>query len=336
MNGSYFHYDEVMDWEHAPAGYRYADVSDVALDSNDDVYLLTRYDTRVCIYDRDGNFIKSWGETVIGQGCHGIAVAPDSTVYIVDWAEHCIARFTNDGELLGFIGKPRVASDTGVDPNLGNVFDILESIKYGGPPFNGPTKLAFGPHGDFFVSDGYRNARIHHFSTEGQLIKSWGEPGSRPGQFRNPHYVHVTDDNRVLVADRENHRIQVFDAEGRFLDQYPVQRPSAVCTDANGLIFVAALEFTPGLNRSFGPHIDRFLPGLLCVLDRNGALLLQQPLRTCPGDIAGANGIAVDSRGDVYVAEVPYSMYESRDKIPVDCHAIHKFRRTSMPDVGGQ
>src|SRR5438477_273239 len=81
------------------------------------------------------------------------------------------------------------------------------------------------PGGDLYVTDGYGNARVHRFSAEGRLLQSWGEPGAGPGQFNLPHGIAVLADGRVLVADRENDRIQLFDPEGKYLDQWTqVQR----------------------------------------------------------------------------------------------------------------
>src|SRR5439155_15039166 len=108
----------------------------------------------------------------------------------------------------------------------------LESIIRGGPPFNRPTNLAVAPSGDVYVSDGYGNCRVHRYAADGKLIGSWGEPGSGPGQFILPHSVWVAADGRVLVADRENDRIQVFSPSGEYLTEWGALRPTDVCTDA--------------------------------------------------------------------------------------------------------
>ena len=81
-------------------------------------------------------------------------------------------------------------------------------------PFNYPTEMVLGPSGDIYVSDGYRNSRVHRFSADGRLIDSWGEPGTGSGEFNLSHAVAVSPDGRVYVCDRENSRLQVFTQDG--------------------------------------------------------------------------------------------------------------------------
>ena len=104
-----------------------------------------------------------------------------------------------------------------------------------GRPFNRPTKAAFAPDGSMYVSDGYGNARIHHFDPDGKLIRSWGEPGVGPEEFKLPHYVIVRRDGRVLVADREADRLQLFEPDGTWLASFEdVRRPTAMVELADG------------------------------------------------------------------------------------------------------
>jgi DNA-binding beta-propeller fold protein YncE len=85
-----------------------------------------------------------------------------------------------------------------------------------GEPFHRCTHTAFSPQGDLYISDGYGNSRVHKFSPNGKLLFSWGEPGTDPGQFNIPHNICCDSDGWVYVADRENHRVQVFDGNGRY------------------------------------------------------------------------------------------------------------------------
>jgi DNA-binding beta-propeller fold protein YncE len=86
--------------------------------------------------------------------------------------------------------------------------------------FNKPTDIAFAANGDFFVSDGYGNSRVVKFTRAGKYIKAWGKRGTGPGEFNLPHQVQIDSKGLVYVSDRENNRIQIFDAEGRFLRQW--------------------------------------------------------------------------------------------------------------------
>lgn len=324
-----FGYQAIEGWEQLPGGYVHRDVSGVAVDSRDRVHLITRGDPRVIVYERGGAFVKSWGEATFTQRTHGITIGPDDSVYTADDGDHTVRKFTPDGEQLMVIGTPGVPSDTGYDINKG-----LTSITHGGPPFNRPTNVAIAPNGELYVSDGYGNARVHRFTTDGKLIQSWGEPGIGPSQFNLPHGLCVAADGRVLVADRENDRIQLFSPDGKYLDQWThVQRPTDIFIDQEGLIYVSELWWRVG-QRSFvhGP-IRHDLPGRVSVLDPNGNVLLRWASadRCAPGNFVAPHAICVDSRGDLYVGEVTYTFGVLPGLVSPDCHTFQKLAREGSP-----
>ena len=440
-------YEVVKGWEQLPQGWRHRDVSGVAVDSNDRVYLLTRTDTRVIVYDRDGTFIQSWGEGIFTDRTHclrfaadgslytvddgdhtvrrfspegkplmtlgtpgvpsdtgydesfwgrdtyrgcasitrggppfnkptGVAIAPsgdlyvcdgyanarvhrfsaegkliqswgegiftdrthclrfaaDGTLYTVDDGDHTVRRFSPEGKLLMTLGTPRVPSDTGYNEKFWghDTYRGCASITHGGPPFNKPTGIAIAPTGELYVSDGYANARVHRFSAEGKLIQSWGEPGPGPGQFNLPHGIFVVPDGRVFVADRENERVQIFNADGKYLTEWTdVQRPTDVFVDRDGLVYVSELGWRAG-DRSFarGP-IEKAIPGRMSIFDLDGKLVTRwggaDPCAA--GSFCAPHAMSVDSRGDLYVAEVVHSFAGKRGLAPPDCHTFQKFTR---------
>src|SRR5947209_6893366 len=221
--GSVPAYAPVEGWERLRPGFAHRDVAAVAVDAGGRVYLFCRGDHPVLVYERDGRFVRSWGEGVFTMRAHGITVAPDDTLWFTDDGDQTVRRFTRDGRLLQTIGTSGRGSDTGYDGKS------VTSIARGGPPFNRPTNLAVAPNGDLYVSDGYGNARVHRFSATGELIQSWGEPGTGRGQFMLPHGIAVHADGRVFVCDRENDRIQIFAAVGTWLGEIAtVQRPTQV------------------------------------------------------------------------------------------------------------
>ena len=261
-------YEAVTNWERIPAGYTHPDVAAVAVNSKGRVYLFCRAEHPVLMYERDGRFVGSWGEGIFSMRTHGITIAPDDSVWCTDDAGHSVRKFTPDGKLLLTLGdnagKP---SDSGYDGSN------LTTITRGAPPFNRPTNLTVAPNGDLYISDGYGNARVHRFSPSGQLLASWGEPGTGPGQFMLPHGIAVDATGTVFVCDRESDRIQVFTAEGRFIREITdVQRPTQVVL-ARGRMYVSELGWRAG-QRSFrhGP-IERDLPSRVSVLDANGAVV---------------------------------------------------------------
>ena len=316
---------EVLEgWEKLPEHYVHKDVDGVATDSRDRVYLLTRGDARVIVYERDGTFVTSWGEDIFTPRTHGICIGPDDSVWTVDDGDHTVRKFTPEGKQLMVIGTPGVASDTGYDGKT------VQSIKRGAPPFNRPTDAAVAPNGDLYVVDGYGNARVHHFTPNGKLIRSWGEPGTGPGKFHLPHAVFVAHDGRVLVADRENDRIQFFSPEGDYLDQWThVQRPTDIYIDRDGLVYVSELWWRVGQSSFVHGSIKHDLPGRVSVLDLKGNVLLRwcSADRCAAGNFIAPHTLCVDSRGDLYVGEVTYTFGVKNGLVPADAHTFQKFMR---------
>jgi DNA-binding beta-propeller fold protein YncE len=328
-------YELVPEWEQLPNGFRHLDVADVAVDASDNVFVLARSDARVIVYDREGKFRYSWGENVLTDRPHGITIAA-GLVYCADDRDHTVRIFTPEGEQKGLLGTSGVASDTGADRALPGIFERTASIVRTGPPFNRPTKAAIGAAGEIYVSDGYGNARIHKFSPDLELLLSWGEPGVGRGQFHVPHAVCVTPDQRVLVADRENDRIQVFTNEGQFLTEWAhVQRPAALATDSAGLIYVAENSWLVG-DRSWtrGP-IAADEPGRVTILQPDGTLVARLGVARdawdpcAPAQFSAPHGIAVDSHGDLYVAEVTHTHLGGHRGLSDSCHTLQKFRRVN-------
>jgi DNA-binding beta-propeller fold protein YncE len=323
-------------WEQLPAGYLHPDVAAVDVDADGRVYLFCRGDHPVMVYERDGRFIRSWGEGVFTLRAHGITVAPDGAIWCIDDADHTVRKFTTAGELLMTIGTPRRPSDTGYDGvNHG-------SVKRAAGPFNRPTNLAVAANGDLYVSDGYGNARVHRFSAKGQLIRSWGEPGSGPAQFRLVHAVAVHADGRVFVCDRENDRIQIFSHEGEYLSEWSsVQRPTQIVFDGRGRAIVSELTWRAGMTSFRKGPVAKSLASRVAILDMTGTVLARlgdegpidetwgaaDPCR--PGNFCAPHDLALDPNGDLYVAEVTYTIGVSKNLVPATCHTIQKLKAVS-------
>jgi DNA-binding beta-propeller fold protein YncE len=316
-------YEVVEGWEQLPKGYEHRDVAGVACDGEDRVYLICRGDHPVMVYDRNGRFLRSWGEGEFTYRTHGIMVAPNGTIFCTDDGNHTVRQFTPEGKLLMTLGIMNTPSDTGYDGK-----DTM-SIKRGAGPFNRPTNIAIGPNGDLYISDGYGNSRVHRFSASGQLKRSWGEPGRGPGQFHLPHGIACAKDGRVFVCDRESDRIQIFSPDGEFLSEWTdTQRPTHLCFDAQGRAVVTELWWHEGdVSQSLGP-IRKALHARVSVFGENGKVLARwgTPQATDPGSFAAPHGLALDSRGDLYVSEVTWTFAVSRGRAPADCHTFQKFR----------
>src|SRR5437899_9535540 len=204
-------YRVVENFAKLPEGWELTDVASVAVDSKDRVYVFNRGAHPMVVLDREGNFITSWGEGLFARA-HGLYIDADDNLYCTDDGDHTVRRCTTDGRVLLTIGIPNKPA-----PFMS------------GEPFRRCTHTALSPKGEIYVSDGYGNARIHKFAPDGQRLMSWGEPGADPGQFNLPHNLACDADGWVYIADRENHRVQVFDGNGRFETQWhDMHRPSGL------------------------------------------------------------------------------------------------------------
>ena len=323
-------FDVVADWERLPEGVTHRDVTGVAVDSQDRVYLFTRYPHRILVCERDGSFIRSWGDDVFTMA-HGITIGPDDRVYCVDNGDHSIRVFTLDGTPVMTLGVPGEASDTGYDPKPPYDVHMCECISYPGGPFNRCTNLAVAPNGELYVADGYGNCRVHRFTADGELIQSWGEIGTGPGEFHLPHGIACDAAGRVLVCDRENDRIQIFSPDGDYLDQWTdIQRPCDLAIDGDGLIYVAELWRPKGKKSFVHGEMLEDKPGRVSVLAPDGRVLARwggsSDARHMPGNFIAPHSITVDRHGDVYVAEVPYSFAIRPGWIP-EAHGDHQIQK---------
>ena len=276
------------DWAKLPDGWSFNEVGSVGVDGRDNVYVFSRSAHPLIVFDRDGNFLRSWGEGVFVRP-HGVFMGPDDTIYLTDDGDHTVRQFTLDGKLLMTIGNPQKPA-----PYMS------------GDMFNRCTHTALSPEGDLYVSDGYGNARVHKFAPDGKWLLSWGASGTKPGQFNLPHNICCDGDGWVYVADRENHRVQVFDGKGKYETQWNnLHRPSAMYMAPGKRCPVCYIgECGPVMS------VNRRAPNLgprLSIVDNQGKLLARIGdihAGNAPGQFISPHGLAVDSRGDLYVGEV--------------------------------
>ena len=287
-------YEVVEGWDKLPDGWTYREAAAVGVDSKDNVYVFSRGEHPIIVYDRDGNFLRSWGEDLFVRA-HGITMGPDDTIYCTDDDDHTVRKCTLDGRVLLTLGVP------------GHPAPFMS-----GDPFNKCTHVALDPdNGDIYVADGYRNAKVHKYSPDGKLLFSWGEPGTGPSEFNIVHNIATDRDGWVYVADRQNKRIQVFDPNGRYEAQWVnFARANCVCTSRTRERLAYVGELFSGVSTNvagmrIGPRIS--------VLDMDGKVLARLGDQTFggePGRFYAPHAIAVDSRGDIYLAETSRSETE--------------------------
>ena len=195
-------YEPVENWAKLPPGWSFKEIGGVGVDRNDNVFVFNRGEHPMIVFDREGNFLRSFGEGLFPRA-HGVFMAPDDTIWLTDDGDHTVRQCTLEGKVLltlGISGKPA--------PFMS------------GEPFHRCTHTAMSPQGDIYVSDGYGNSRVHKYAPNGKLLLSWGGPGTDPGEFNIAHNITCDADGWVYVADRENHRVQVFDGNGKYETQW--------------------------------------------------------------------------------------------------------------------
>lgn len=283
-----YQYESVDDWPSIPIP---GIASDVATDSADLVYVATRtkqsfdyYTGAILVFDRNGKFLKAFGEEKL-RTPHHIWISEEDEIFLSDSFDHVIRKYNTAGELLQVLGTPGQAGMTG-------------------QPFNQPTSAVLAPKsGDIYVSDGYRQSRCHRFSCDGELKLSWGSgewleynfavfgndppAGTGPGEFKLPHGITVDSNDRVYVMDRENDRIQLFDENGKYEDEWEIISPNQAVIDENGVMHSAS-GGQVWLTTLDGKHMGSW--------GQRGGESWQFT--------GGPHGLSMDSHSDVYVGQV--------------------------------
>ncbi len=304
-------FEAQIDWHQLPDGMTLHETPGVAVDADDRLFALTRNtDNPVLVFDSDGSFVRTFGAGTFSARTHAITIAPDGSVFCVDDGRHTVTKWAPEGELLLTIGRPDEPAE-----------------KFSGEPFNRPTDVAVASDGSLYISDGYGNARVHHYSAEGELLHSWGSPGIDRGQFMCPHNISIDADDRLYVADREALRVQVFDGEGTLLDVWhDVHRPCGLTVGQDGLVYIGELNGVALMDGALG------IGHRVSVYDRSGTLLGRFGAveeGSDAGQFIAPHSVAVDSRGDVYVGEVSYTIAGSRLDPPRELKSLNKLVRTA-------
>ena len=290
-------YKEVPEWPQnvlnaagTPGGpWNFIQVSGVAVNSNGNILVLHRGAHPIMEFESDGKYVRSWGDGMFSEGkvgaiaaadrvpgralysaiygpagcdscgAHSIRVDPEHNIWVIDAPGHVIYKMNQQGKILLQLGHKGVAGA-------------------GHDTFNLPTDVAFAPNGDFYISDGYAGNRVVKFSRDGRYLLEWGTRGTGPGQFELVHAVQTDAEGRVYVSDRETHRIEVFDPNGKFITEWPV------------LEAVSALVMTK----------DQKLWAGAVLLNLKGEVLARLP----GGTAAGGHAVAATDSGDVYLAQL--------------------------------
>jgi DNA-binding beta-propeller fold protein YncE len=270
-----------------PAPWNLIQASSVAVTAKGTVLVLHRGAHPILEFDTSGKFLRSWGDGMISEGkvaaipeanwaptrshysavygpagctscgAHSVRVDPQGNIWVVDATGHVIYKMNQDGKELMRLGtKGAVGADAS--------------------HFNLPTDIAFAANGDLYVTDGYGGARVVKFSKDGKFLLEWGRRGTGPGEFGLPHNVVVDAQGRVYVTDRDNQRIQIFDANGKYLTEW---------------------KKTGGISGLAMTRDGRIITGGV-VRDLNGNVVAKLP------EAQSAHGAAIDAAGNIYLAQL--------------------------------
>lgn len=256
-------YQRVENWGALPGGEAWGEVSGVEVNAAGTIVAVRRSDPPVIELDPSGKVLKTWGDKMFVWP-HGFRIDRDGFLWITDGRGadgrgQQVFKLAPDGRVVMTLGTKGVAGDS---PDT----------------FNGPCDVAFAANGDIFVADGHVNDRVVKFSKDGKFLKAWGKAGKGPGEFSTPHAIAIDSQGRVFVADRGNLRIQIFDQEGRFLDQWTqFGRPSGILIRPDDTMYVADVSDKRGI--VFGSARDGSVRGVIegtlpesVAVDRSGAV----------------------------------------------------------------
>ena len=257
----------VADWAKLPAGWYFGEVAGVDVDADDNVWVFARGKHPVIQFDSAGNMLQAWNQFPAKEA-HALRVGPEGHIWTVDVSDHHVMKSTPEGRLVMILGRHPAADSKS---------------------FNRPATLTFAPNGDIYIADGYINGRVMKFNSEGEFLMQFGRPGSGPGEFGRVHDIALGKDGLIYVADPDNYRIQIFNEDGKLLDQW---------TDLGQIHAIYYVEREDVLYMSDTGQ-------RLLKVDMNGKVLGQlSSYGKVPGKIDIAHYLAVDSTGAIYVAEL--------------------------------
>jgi sugar lactone lactonase YvrE len=256
-------------WPKLPAGWTFEETPGIAVDSREHVFVFHRGPHPLIEFDKAGNYVRSWGDGTFVRP-HGLKFDPEGNLWASDDNGHIVVKMDSAGRVRMVLGRKNTKGETK-------------------DTFNRPTDVAFGPNGDIYVSDGYGNSRVVKFTRNGEFVKAWGKKGDGPGDFNLPHAVAVDRHGRVYVGDRENYRLQVFDADGNFLTQWKhVGSPWGVAITGDDSLFMADGHNNRILKLNLKGEVQGVLGG-------PGKL---------PGQLDFCHHLAVGPSRSIYVAEI--------------------------------
>jgi sugar lactone lactonase YvrE len=249
-------------WAQLPQGTTWnGNTTWITADGKGNVMVLVRTAPYFRVFTRDGRFMKAFGDDGLFENAHSVTIDTQGFLWVTDSAAHVVQKFSPDGRVLMTLGKKGVAGD--------NTSRDL---------FNQPNHVALAPSGDIYVSDGYVNARVVHFTRDGQFVRIiGGVKGSQPGQLQLPHGVALDSRGRILINDSDNKRVSIFDKDGKFIETWPYPSRGGIAVAADDTVYISDVN-----------------AGIVNIV-KNGKLIASAPADR-------AHGMGIDTDGSIYVS----------------------------------
>jgi peptidylamidoglycolate lyase len=289
-------YELVKNWPKLPQHFQLGNPTGLGIDTQQNLVVFHRAgrtwpwfgmpeelidEKTLLILDKDsGIILDSWGEDLFIMP-HGLSVDLNNNIWVTDVGLHQVFKFNHDGELLMELGQPRISGNDSAH-------------------FNRPTDVAVAADGCIYVSDGYRNSRVVKFDSTGKYLFEWGTKGDGPGQFDIPHAIDLDDRGNVYVADRENSRVQVFTADGKFIRSWTDGSYGTIVSvawDRSNASLIAVDDYTFLKLRHRGSDVFVF-DSVGVARSRFG--------RSGSDDlpVGWYHDVAVDRKGDIYIGDI--------------------------------
>lgn len=286
-------YELVKDWPQLPKGYVLGNPTGIGIDASQNVFVFIRAGRpwsdpmpdslisakTILMLDRySGKILNSWGANIFVMP-HGLTVDKNNNIWVTDVGLHQVFKFNHDGKLLMKFGVAKVAGNDSTHFNL-------------------PTDVTVADDGSFYVSDGYGNSRVVKFSSTGTYLFAWGNKGDEPGEFNLPHAIDLDTKGNVYVADRENSRIQEFDAKGKFLKQWSSEnfgKMYSLTIDKRKNDLIAVDYFMDSIPKGSDIILFESLKNQTTQFGKSGLY---------DGPICRYHDVAIDNEGSIYVGDI--------------------------------
>src|SRR6202049_1445210 len=233
-------YDSVPDFPKLPPGVNFGEVPGVAVNSRGHVFVFTRSNSasgpayaptaaQLLEFGPNGEFVGEIGKGLYAWSfAHSVRIDKDDNIWAIDKGSDMIVKFNPAGRVVWVFGRRKESAgrENKTREHVNPPLPAVDGL------FRQPTDVTWDSNGNIYFTDGYVNSRVAKYDKNGDWVTSWADYGTAPGQFRLPHAIVADRNDNLYVGDRTNHRVQVFDTDGKFLRMFSIEVPPVPGTKA--------------------------------------------------------------------------------------------------------